>query len=136
MDYDEEIAQFPYLDSERELILRAMLSTAVDTGSVNRTPSSSRAPPSSMARGAAGGGRSKMPSYNSVNSGMSDASGSGTGVSSMDELKRRGRGGGGGERGQKQRSQGSQEGGEESRSKRKRSNEVWREVFDLIKLLG
>jgi len=83
VDYDKEIAQFPYLDSERELILRAMLSDDVDTASsLNRTPSSKRARPPRIA-GSRGRGAS---SHNSVNS---DISGTGTGASSVDDCGRK-----------------------------------------------
>lgn len=135
MDYDKEIAQFPCLESERELVLRAMLQlsaeeeAAAEASRANRTPSctpltgtSTRAMPPRGGSGVHGGRRMLLPSYSSgggesVHSGLSDMSG--TGVSSDDQqiISQQRKRGNSVQEGQQQGDE------EESRSKRKRGGE-------------
>jgi hypothetical protein len=82
LDYEKEIEHYPYLDSERELILRALLSKDIeDSIFINHTPCTTNLPPRSKGSSRRGGGRA-VSSHNSVNS---DISGTGTGASSVDD---------------------------------------------------
>ena len=113
MDYEKEIANFPFLDSERELILRAMLNIEVDI------PPQFKGPPSAIKVSSTKGHTEKgrISSRGSVHSGMSDISDTATALSSADDSRHKRRSG-------KKSLRSNDNEVEEIRSKRKRREEV------------
>jgi hypothetical protein len=141
LDYELEIAQFPYLDSERELILRALLGTETDTEQSASSGKGGRGALSSTpirtGRGVPPTGSGRMHRVDSNLSGMSDGTNTGTNASSVDDCNHnpshqsKKRGGSGSVGGSSRHSQ-EEGGGEEVRSKRKRREEVRQNELALI----